>query len=103
MKSRGSSRQFPWMRPAYPGYVMLLLLCTALSAQDFSVDWWTVDGGGEVMAETANRQWQLSGTLGQWDSTASQALSGGGWILAGGFWPVTVEETDRIFSDGFEG
>jgi len=80
----------------------LLLLSAALPAQDFEVDWWTVDGGGEVLSETADQQWQLSGTLGQWDSTESLELAGAGWTLTGGFWPVTVDQTDRIFSDGFE-
>lgn len=82
--------------------LMLWLLSTALPAQDFDVDWWTIDGGGEVLSETADQQWQLSGTLGQWDSTESLELAGAGWTLTGGFWPTTVDQTDRIFSDGFE-
>jgi hypothetical protein len=82
--------------------LLLLLLSTALPAQDFDIDWWTVDGGGEVLSETADQQWQLSGTLGQWDSTESLELAGAGWTLTGGFWPATVDQTDRIFSDGFE-
>ncbi|MCA1779887.1 MAG: hypothetical protein LC637_11030 [Xanthomonadaceae bacterium] len=79
-----------------------LLLSATIWAQDFSIDWHTIDGGGEVLSETSDQQWQLSGTLGQWDSTASLALSGAGWTLSGGFWPVTVEQTDRLFRDGFE-
>jgi len=46
--------------------------------------------------------WQLSGTLGQWDGSESQDLSGGQWTLTGAFWPVTVDKTDRLFRDGFE-
>ena len=26
----------------------------------------------------------------------------GQWTLSGGFWAVTVDETDRLFRDGFE-
>ena len=80
----------------------VLLLPATNWAQDFSIDWHTIDGGGEVLSETSDQQWQLSGTLGQWDSIASLALSGAGWTLSGGFWPVTVDQTDRLFSDGFE-
>ena len=79
-----------------------LLLPALAVPQVWDVDWHTIDGGGEVLSETADGQWQLSGTLGQWDSTASLALSGAGWTLSGGFWPVTVDQTDRLFSDGFE-
>lgn len=88
---------------ASSGALALLLLSAALPAQDFALDWWTVDGGGEVLSETADQQWQLSGTLGQWDGTELLALSDAGWDLTGGFWPVTVNQTDRIFADGFEG
>ncbi|MDT8439877.1 MAG: hypothetical protein RQ729_12810 [Wenzhouxiangellaceae bacterium] len=102
MNARGLIPSLPRMRFAYPGYAVLLLASTALTAQNFDIDWWTVDGGGEVLSETADQQWQLSGTLGQWDSTEALELAGGGWTLTGGFWPVTVEKTDRIFSDGFE-
>lgn len=82
--------------------VTLVLIALPAAAQDFDVDWWTVDGGGEMFSETTDRQWQLSGTLGQWDSTESLRLAGSGWTLTGGFWPVTVDQTDQIFSDGFE-
>ena len=102
MRVCGSDLRLPRMRFARPGYAMLFVISTALPAQEFSVPWSTVDGGGEVLAETPDRQWQLSGTLGQWDGTESLALSGSGWTLTGGFWPVTVGETDRLFADGFE-
>lgn len=81
-----------------------LLSCAAVAlAQEFSVEWWTVDGGGEVFSTTADQQWQLSGTVGQWDSSAPQAMTGAGWALTGGFWPRTRERPEIIFSDGFEG
>lgn len=80
-----------------------LLLSTPTWAQDFSIDWHSIDGGGEVLSETGDQQWQLSGTLGQWDDSASQALSGTGWTLTGGFWPVNIDQTNIMFRDGFEG
>lgn len=83
---------------------LLTLVLVALpgAAQDFDVDWWTIDGGGEMFSETTDQHWQLSGTLGQWDSSEALELRGSGWTLSGGFWPATVDETDQLFSDGFE-
>ena len=74
-------------------------------AQDFSVDWHTIDGGGEIQSETADTPptWQLSGTIGQPDATELIDLSGNGWTLTGGFWPVNIDQTDILFRDGYEG
>ncbi|NKI35443.1 hypothetical protein HFP89_09710 [Wenzhouxiangella sp. XN79A] len=79
-----------------------LLASTAAVAQ-FTLDFYTVDGGGEILSESADQRWQLSGTLGQWDSTEALELSGGGYTLTGGFWPVNIEQTDLLFRDSFEG
>jgi len=82
--------------------VLLAAFALPVKAQ-WSVDWHTIDGGGEVLAETVGGQWQLSGTLGQWDSTELQAVSGGAsWTLTGGFWPVSTDPTRPMFKDGFE-
>jgi len=81
----------------------ILLLPARVWAQDFSIDWHTIDGGGEMLSESGDQQRQLSGTLGQWDSTESQALTGAGWTLTGGFWPVNIDQTNIMFRDGFEG
>jgi len=79
-----------------------LLASTAAVAQ-FTLDFWTVDGGGEILMESDDQQVQVSGTLGQWDSTELLELSGGGYTLTGGFWPVNIDQTDILFRDGFEG
>ena len=100
--NRAPTRPAPRIHTASAVAVTLCLLSAALPAQDFDLDWWTVDGGGEVLSETADQQWQLSGTLGQWDSTESLELAGAGWTLTGGFWPVNIDQTDRLFRDGFE-
>ena len=96
---RSSSRGRPGRRIA----LVLVLLSASLAAQDYSIDWYTVDGGGEILSESGDQRWQLSGTLGQWDGTESLELSGGGYTLTGGFWPVDIDQTDRLFRDGFEG
>jgi len=92
---------------ARPGRAALLSLALLLPAsaipQDYSLDFYTIDGGGEILAESSNERWRLSGTLGQWDSTESLELSGSGYTLTGGFWPVNINRTDRLFRDGFEG
>lgn len=76
---------------------------TLAQAQDFSIDWHTIDGGGEIQSETADQQWQLSGTIGQPDATELIDLSGSGWTLTGGFWAVNIDQTDILLRDGFEG
>ena len=87
----------------------LLVLMFALLAtdnartQDFSVDWHTLDGGGELLSETADQTWQLSGTIGQPDATELIDLAGNGSTLTGGFWAVNIEETDLLFRDSYEG
>lgn len=79
------------------------LLLSGIAPAQFQIDWHSLDGGGELQMEDAGQQWQLSGTVGQWDDTALLELSGGGWTLTGGFWPVNIGQTDLLFRDGFEG
>lgn len=52
-----------------------------MSAGDFGLDWWTVDGGG-VMRATGG-EFELSGTVGQPDAGV---MAGGDFELTGGFW-----------------
>lgn len=72
------------------------------SAQEFSVERWTVAGGGDVYTDSADGEWTLSGTAGQWDASAPQR--GGNWTLTGGFWAgsAVAGENATIFRDGFE-
>ncbi len=93
---------------------MKLLLCMVLLVaagplaagnceDDYCIDWWSIDSGGEMSSESGDGQWQLSGTVGQWDATPARELSGGEWRLTGGLWGLTLEElADRLFSDRFE-
>ena len=85
--------------------VGLMASMFAATAQDWSLDWHTIDGGGEIQSESADTPptWQLSGTIGQPDATELIDLSGSGWTLTGGFWAVNIDETDILFRDGFEG
>ena len=60
-----------------------LTLCAVpltTSAQSFSMDWYTIDGGG---GQSSDGTFELNGTIGQPD--AGVALTGGGFTLTGGF------------------
>ena len=69
-------------------WLLLALWFSALNAQlstafaQYSIDWWTVDGGGGT---STGGVYTVSGTVGQPD--AGQ-MSGGNFTLEGGFWSV---------------
>lgn len=88
------------LRKASIALAALLAVAPACAVTPWSIDWWTLDGGGEMF--TAGGDWQLSGTIGQWDSTAHTQASGEAWQLTGGFWAITVSESDLLFNDSFE-
>ena len=50
-------------------------------AQEYAIDWRTVDGGGEL--RSTGGDYQLGGTIGQPDAGA---MSGSTYVLTGGFW-----------------
>jgi hypothetical protein len=107
-RERIALRSAPPGLPARPSLAaallsLALLLPASAVPKDYSLDFYTIDGGGEILAESADARWQLSGTLGQWDGSESLALSGAGYTLTGGFWGVNIDQTDRLFRDGFEG
>src|SRR5690242_15049994 len=50
-------------------------------AQSYSIDWFTIDGGGGT---STGGVYQVSGTIGQPD--AGPTMSGGNYSIDGGFW-----------------
>lgn len=63
--------------------VALLFLAGSMAYAEttgYSLSWWTVDGGGGTSNSSA---YDLSGTIGQPDAGS---MSGGGYVLVGGFW-----------------
>ncbi|HEY5232255.1 MAG TPA: hypothetical protein VIK35_01800 [Verrucomicrobiae bacterium] len=54
-----------------------------LQAQNYSIDWYKISGGGGT---STNAQYSLNGTIGQPD--ASGAMIGGNYSLTGGFWSL---------------
>jgi hypothetical protein len=63
--------------------LITVILSGAASADvlSYSLDWWTVDGGGGT---SSGGDYALSGTVGQADANV---LTGGEYTLSGGFWP----------------
>ena len=66
------------------------LLSYLATAQNYSVDWYTIDGGG---ATSSAGSYSLSGTIGQPDA---DTLSGGSFTLEGGFSPGIVVQSPGV-------
>jgi len=61
---------------------MMVAVAVPLARADFSMFWFTLDGGGAQTATGGG--FKLNGTVGQPDAGAA---SGGSFKLSGGFWP----------------
>ena len=72
--------------------ILTLLMWPILSltvwAQDYSIDWHKIAGGGGV---SSNGQYAVSGTIGQHD--AGGPMTGGNYSLTGGFWALYAVQT----------
>lgn len=84
-RRRGGSAALPahsktWRRTLAPG-LLSAVLCLPSSAQ-FSLDWWTADGGGGT---STGGVYSVTGTIGQPDAGT---MSGGNFTLTGGFWSL---------------
>ena len=70
---------------------LLLPGAPLLQAQSFSLDWFSVDGGGGV---STGGVYSVSGTIGQPDAGM---MSGGNFLLQGGFWAgIVVPSTGEV-------
>src|SRR5471032_1412450 len=66
-----------------------LLLPAIGFAQQYSIDWYKISGGGGT---STGATYQVSGTIGQPD--AGGAMSGGNFSVTGGFWSlISVVQT----------
>ena len=65
--------------------IAFLAVAVPALAQNYSMDWFTLDGGGGASSGGA---YSVSGTIGQPD--AGQPGGGGGYTLSGGFWGVVA-------------
>ena len=68
--------------------VVLTTFAFRIAAQQYAIDWSTIDGGGGA---SSGGDFALSGTIGQHD--AGGDLLGGDFAITGGFWSIatTVE------------
>jgi hypothetical protein len=79
-----ATKDFSWIKVVKIKLSLLLLLVAFhLSAQQYSVDWYKVAGGGGT---STGGTYSVSGTIGQPD--ASGAMSGGNYSVTGGFWAL---------------
>ena len=71
-----------WRNLAFCALLVTSGVVTA-SAQNYSIDWYKVAGGGGT---STGGTYQVSGTIGQHD--AGGPMTGGGYSLSGGFWSL---------------
>lgn len=69
--------------------ILLAMAVNFAPAQNYSVDWYKIAGGGGT---STGGNYAVSGTIGQHD--ASGAMSGGAYSVTGGFWSlISVVQT----------
>jgi len=64
--------------------IVALILLPSLARAQYSIDWYTIDGGGGT---SSGGSYTLSGTIGQPDAGT---MTGGSFSLEGGFWPGII-------------
>ena len=77
--------------PTIQSSILLAAFCviTGTHAQNFSIDWHTMDGGGGT---SAGGNFSLNGAIGQPDAS-TQPMTGGAFSLTGGFWSLFAVQT----------
>ena len=73
---------------ALGGWCLVLLIVPSTHAQSYSIDWFTIDGGGGT---STGGVYSVSGTIGQPD--AGGPMTGGNFSLTGGFWALYAVQT----------
>jgi hypothetical protein len=64
--------------------VAIIAVQLSAQAQSYSIDWFTIDGGGGT---STGGVYSVSGTIGQPDAGT---MSGGNYSLIGGFWGAVI-------------
>jgi hypothetical protein len=67
--------------------LLISIFCPLASAQTYTIDWHTIDGGGGT---STGGVYSVSGTIGQPDAGA---MSGGNFSVTGGFWSLFAVQT----------
>jgi hypothetical protein len=79
--ARGLAHSKTW-RLRFECFCFLLSTFCLVAQAQYSLDWWTVDGGGGT---STGGVYSVSGTIGQPDAGT---MSGGSFTLTGGFWAL---------------
>ena len=77
------------MSPTWSRFVLVLMPIAAGTAVagDYEIDWYTIDGGGEM--SSTGGDYTLSGSIGQPDArNYPEPMTGGSYKLTGGFWVI---------------
>jgi hypothetical protein len=88
MKSAKGLAQSKTWRTRAP-LLLLFAIAIGIHAQTYSIDWFTIDGGGGTSTGSV---YSVSGTIGQPDAS-SQPMTGGNYSLVGGFWSLFAVQT----------
>jgi hypothetical protein len=70
------------MKRAYFLFLGLCILTAPAFAQNYTIDWYTIDGGGGT---STGGVYSVTGTIGQADAGH---MSGGNFTIDGGFWSI---------------
>src|SRR5204862_1743204 len=84
MRTGGTMKQDARLMKTCSLALLLSLAALGASAQNFSIDWFTVDGGGGT---STGGVYSVSATIGQPDAGT---MSGGAYTLDGGFWGIVA-------------
>jgi hypothetical protein len=79
------------MKPAITTTTLALIMAMLPPpgfAADFSIEWYTIDGGGK---SSSGGGWELTGAIGQPDAGETTPAT---WSLTGGFWAVFDRDCD---------
>ncbi len=82
-------------RCVLPALLLGATMVPAFAAGEFTIDWFTIDGGGESFSTDGT--FELSGTIGQCD--AGGPMYGDDYELTGGFW-VVPPPSESLFELG---
>jgi hypothetical protein len=82
-----STIRFTWVSLA--ALSSLLIFSSVATAQNYSIDWFSIDGGAGT---SVGGPYSLTGTIGQPDAN-QQPMTGGIFSLNGGFWSLVAVQT----------
>ena len=73
---------------------VLSIVTVATATNQYTIDWWTVDGGGATGIESSDGRFTLSGSIGQPDAGT---VSNDTYTVDGGFWNGGTTPTYDVY------